>query len=321
MLAHGARDGEALAEAARERVAQSVRQRVLFAGACAELREVVDGTDLSVHDLPPPRAEDVDKRATSGHYTKRLFVWEAPCLPPLVACAPASPRAPTTACRRCSTRPRGSSREKGFPATVDARHRRRGRTCCPARSTTTSPPRKSCWSRCTPKACAGSRRRCAPRSRRTTIRGTRLEAACVAHLEALLEDSDYAQVVIRVRPDDAPAVAARLVAAARRATSACSRELDRRRCRCRRGTDRRSLRLHAAGRAQLVADLVPPGGDDSPRRSRAASCACCASRDARRVRSADGHPPAKCSSPRSASTATTAAAASSPRTCATPAWK
>jgi AcrR family transcriptional regulator len=40
----------------------------------------------------------------------------------------------------------------------------------------------------------------------------RLEAACVAHLEALLEESDYAQVVVRVRPSDAPAVAAKLVA-------------------------------------------------------------------------------------------------------------
>ena len=39
----------------------------------------------------------------------------------------------------------------------------------------------------------------------------RLEAACVAHLEALLEESDYAQVVIRVRPGDVPAVAAHLV--------------------------------------------------------------------------------------------------------------
>jgi len=40
----------------------------------------------------------------------------------------------------------------------------------------------------------------------------RLEAACVAHLEAILHDDDYAQVVIRVRPDDAPEVASRLVA-------------------------------------------------------------------------------------------------------------
>ena len=39
----------------------------------------------------------------------------------------------------------------------------------------------------------------------------RLEAACVAHLESLLEESDYAQVVIRVRPGDVPAAAAHLV--------------------------------------------------------------------------------------------------------------
>lgn len=39
----------------------------------------------------------------------------------------------------------------------------------------------------------------------------RLEAACVAHLEALLEEGDYAQVVIRVRPGDAPSVAGDLV--------------------------------------------------------------------------------------------------------------
>src|SRR5512139_483982 len=39
----------------------------------------------------------------------------------------------------------------------------------------------------------------------------RLEAAAVAHLEALLQESDYAQVVIRVRPSDAPSVEADLV--------------------------------------------------------------------------------------------------------------
>lgn len=39
----------------------------------------------------------------------------------------------------------------------------------------------------------------------------RLEAACVAHLEALLGAGDYAQVVIRVRPADAPSVAGELV--------------------------------------------------------------------------------------------------------------
>ena len=41
----------------------------------------------------------------------------------------------------------------------------------------------------------------------------RLEAACVAHLEMLLEaGDDYAQVVIRVRPEDCPAMAPQLIA-------------------------------------------------------------------------------------------------------------
>ncbi len=39
---------------------------------------------------------------------------------------------------------------------------------------------------------------------------TRLEAACVAHLSALLDRTDYSRVVIRIRPDDAPPVAAEL---------------------------------------------------------------------------------------------------------------
>ena len=38
----------------------------------------------------------------------------------------------------------------------------------------------------------------------------RLEAACVAHLEAVLEESGYAQVVIRVRPTDVPSAATHL---------------------------------------------------------------------------------------------------------------
>jgi AcrR family transcriptional regulator len=35
----------------------------------------------------------------------------------------------------------------------------------------------------------------------------RLEAAAVAHLRSLLDQTDYSQVVIRIRPSDAPAVA------------------------------------------------------------------------------------------------------------------
>ena len=40
----------------------------------------------------------------------------------------------------------------------------------------------------------------------------RLEAACIAHLSSLLDQTDYSQVVIRVRPSDAPAVAGELIA-------------------------------------------------------------------------------------------------------------
>ena len=40
----------------------------------------------------------------------------------------------------------------------------------------------------------------------------RLEAACVAHLSSLLDQTDYSQVVIRVRPIDAPAAESELVA-------------------------------------------------------------------------------------------------------------
>ena len=85
----------------------------------------------------------------------------------------------------------------------------------------------------------GLRRRRAPHqgSGRRGVGGrrdpwTRLEAACAAHLEALLEDSDYAQVVIRVRPDDAPDVAARLVALRDEYEGLFAERS--RRCRCRR---------------------------------------------------------------------------------------
>jgi len=37
---------------------------------------------------------------------------------------------------------------------------------------------------------------------------SRLEAACIGHLSALLDRTDYSQVVIRIRPDDVPSVAA-----------------------------------------------------------------------------------------------------------------
>jgi len=40
----------------------------------------------------------------------------------------------------------------------------------------------------------------------------RLEAGCIAHLTSLLDQTDFSQVVIRVRPSDAPAVEDQLVA-------------------------------------------------------------------------------------------------------------
>ncbi len=73
----------------------------------------------------------------------------------------------------------------------------------------------------------------------------RLEAVCAAHLAALLEDSDYAQVVIRVRPDDAPAAAARLIALRDDYERLFARALDK--LPLVRRTDRRSLRLMLLG--------------------------------------------------------------------------
>ena len=59
-------------------------------------------------------------------------------------------------------------------------------------------------------------RRIAERVDEAVARGTdpmkRLEAACVAHLEMLLTDSDYARVVVRVLPEDVPAASTRLTA-------------------------------------------------------------------------------------------------------------
>jgi len=88
----------------------------------------------------------------------------------------------------------------------------------------------------------------------------RLEAACVAHLEALLAESDYAQVVIRVQPADAPSVAPTLVAerdayerlfvdliAALPVTPA---------------VDRRSLRLLLLGALNWTRTWYRPGRDD-----------------------------------------------------------
>ena len=94
----------------------------------------------------------------------------------------------------------------------------------------------------------------------------RLEAACVAHLEGLLlsENSagDYAQVVIRVRPADAPTVAGELV---RRRDEYERLFVDLvQALPLARGVDRRSVRLMLLGALNWSQTWYHPGRD-SPR--------------------------------------------------------
>ena len=90
----------------------------------------------------------------------------------------------------------------------------------------------------------------------------RLEAACIAHLEALLQERDYAQVVIRVLPADAPSVAAELVRLRDDYETlwvGLVQDL-----RLARGVDRRSLRLMLLG-ALNWSQTWYRKGRDSPR--------------------------------------------------------
>jgi AcrR family transcriptional regulator len=87
----------------------------------------------------------------------------------------------------------------------------------------------------------------------------RLEAACVAHLEAILEDDDYAQVVIRVRPGDAPAAQPRLTALRDEYEALFTRLVAS--LRLPRGTDRRTLRLMLLGALNWSQTWYQPGRD------------------------------------------------------------
>jgi AcrR family transcriptional regulator len=90
----------------------------------------------------------------------------------------------------------------------------------------------------------------------------RLEAACVAHLESLLGAGDYAQVVIRVRPSDAPSVAGELVKRRdeyERLFVDLVQALP-----LARGVDRRSVRLMLLGALNWSQTWYHPGRD-SPR--------------------------------------------------------
>jgi len=89
---------------------------------------------------------------------------------------------------------------------------------------------------------------------------SRLEAACIAHLEALLEENGYAQVVIRIRPNDVPSVAGELVRLRdeyERMFVALVGALP-----LPRGTDRRSLRLLLLGALNWSQTWYRAGRDD-----------------------------------------------------------
>ena len=100
----------------------------------------------------------------------------------------------------------------------------------------------------------------------------RLEAACVAHLATLLDQTDYSQVVIRVRPSDAPAAEAELVQLRdsyekRFARLVAALPLAR-------PTDRSALRLMLMGALNWSQTWYRDGGGSTPGGSRAASSAC-----------------------------------------------
>lgn len=98
---------------------------------------------------------------------------------------------------------------------------------------------------------------------RRTAPWERLEAACIAHLEAVLRDDDYARVVVRVRPADVPAASRSLVAQRDRYEALWSAlvadlPLPRR-------TDRKALRLMLLGALNGAPGWYRPGGGATPR--------------------------------------------------------
>ena len=91
---------------------------------------------------------------------------------------------------------------------------------------------------------------------------TRLEAGCIAHLTSLLDQTDYSQVVIRVRPSDAPAVADELIALrdsyeARWATLVAALPLER-------SVNRTDLRLFLMGSLNWSQTWYRADGTSSP---------------------------------------------------------
>ncbi len=92
----------------------------------------------------------------------------------------------------------------------------------------------------------------------------RLEAACVAHLEAILRDDDYARVVVRVRPDDVPAAAASMAIERDRYEAIWSSLLADLPLPPR--TDRRAARLMLLGALNWSQNWYRPDGGATPRK-------------------------------------------------------
>lgn len=89
----------------------------------------------------------------------------------------------------------------------------------------------------------------------------RLEAACIAHLETLLQESDFAQVVVRVRPNDVPAIATELAALRDGYEAIFTRLIQA--LPLARGVERRTLRLMLLGALNWSQTWYRSGRDDA----------------------------------------------------------
>ena len=87
----------------------------------------------------------------------------------------------------------------------------------------------------------------------------RLEAACAAHLETVLDHSDYAQVIVRVLPQDAPEVSNRLITLRDAYEGRFKRLVDD--LALPGPSDRRNLRLLLLGALNWSQVWYRPGGD------------------------------------------------------------
>ena len=92
----------------------------------------------------------------------------------------------------------------------------------------------------------------------------RLEAAAVAHLRSLLDQTDYSQVVIRIRPGDAPAVAHELTALRDRYETRWGKLVAA--LPLERGVNRSDLRLFLMGALNWSQTWYREGGTSTPER-------------------------------------------------------